>query len=297
MINLILCKVFSYLSYLSKGFSFNTTNSDEETGPESPGDLSENILLERKHEYKPTLAKSIPLPIALCGKWLGFCYHCFNRHTISQVSHLCCEYWKYEWVDWNALLYIYEHIQVTRLFQPFIISNWRDTQRSVCHLCTWESSTTQLQRLLAQFQSISQLKLTNINCKHLLPSWALSLPCRKSQPGLSPFKSWGEGVRRLKASFPNSSQWRESWVREDAWTSGTALKSFGEGGPVGNAWNSLKLAPFQTPKTKKAFKGESWRNHLYGDLLGKLFTGAWMQATANRAISVPTRRRLTISGF
>lgn len=112
-----------------------------------------------------------------------------------------------------------------------------------------------------------------------------------------PFQELGQRCQEAEASFPNSSQWRESWVREDAWTSGTALKGFGEGGPVGNAWNSLKLAPFQTPKTKKAFKGESWRNHLYGDLLGKLFTGAWMQATANRAISVPTRRRLTISGF
>lgn len=66
-----------------------------------------------------------------------------------------------------------------------------------------------------------------------------------------------KGVGGLKASFPNSSMWQGSLVREDAWTSGIALKSFWEGGPVGNAWNSLKLAPFQTPKTKKAFKGES----------------------------------------
>lgn len=72
MINFILCKVFSDLSYLSKGFSFNTTNSDEETGPESPGDLSENILLERKNEYNPLWPSPYLCLLRFSGNDLGF---------------------------------------------------------------------------------------------------------------------------------------------------------------------------------------------------------------------------------
>lgn len=79
----------------------------------------------------------------------------------------------------------------------------------------------------------------------------------------------GKGGRGLKTSFPESSLWRESLVGEDARTSGIALKSFWEGGPVGNAWNSLKLAPVQTPRTKKAFKGSP-----EGTIYMEIFSGA-----------------------
>lgn len=79
----------------------------------------------------------------------------------------------------------------------------------------------------------------------------------------------GKGVRDLKTSFPESSPWRESLAGEDARTSGIALKSFWEGGPVGNAWNALKLAPVQTPRTKKAFKGSP-----EGTIYMEIFSGA-----------------------
>lgn len=69
--------------------------------------------------------------LRFAGSDLGFVIIVLTDTLLSQVSHPRCEYWKYEWVDWNALLYIYEHVQVTRLFHPFIISNWKDTQRSV----------------------------------------------------------------------------------------------------------------------------------------------------------------------
>lgn len=38
---------------------------------------------------------------------------------------------------------------------------------------------------------------------------------------------------------------------------------------MGNAWNSLKLAPFQTPRTKKAFKGSP-----EGTIYMEIFWGA-----------------------
>lgn len=174
-------------------------------------------------------------------------------------------------------------------FHPFIISNW-DTQRSVAIHELGNPA-----RLAPEAFSTVPMYFTVKTNKHSLQTFitilgtvsALQEKLARSELLSTVGAKVSGGWRQV---FQTPSQWRESWVREDAWTSGTALKGFREGGPVGNAWTLSNWLHFRPPRPRKHSKGSPEGTYLYGDLLS-CSQGLGCRPRLGRAISVPTRRR------
>lgn len=101
-------------------------------------------------------------------------------------------------------------------------------------------------------------------------------------------------VRGLKASFPNSSPWQESWLERMLWD--CFEKLLGRR-PCGKCLEPSQIGSISDPQDQESIQRGLLKEPFIWRSSRGCCSGAWMQSTANRAISVPTRRRLTISGF